>query len=194
VRSRKQDQAHHAQWIVFALLIAFGIAGRLLQPMWNFTPLAAIAIFGGYYFKNRLLALLAPLLAMGASNLLLPAYDNGPVMAVVYGMFLLPVALGWRLRHEQSHARLALSGMVPATLFYLTTNFAVWMFTASYQPSFGGLLTCYAFGLPFYLKMLLGDMFYLCALFGAYAVVEQRWSEGAWAAVPGQVQGHAQQP
>ena len=38
--------------LVFALLIAIGVAGRWGQPEWCFTPMAATAIFAGLYFSR----------------------------------------------------------------------------------------------------------------------------------------------
>ena len=38
--------------LVFALLVAIGVAGRWGQPEWCFTPTAAAAIFAGYYFSR----------------------------------------------------------------------------------------------------------------------------------------------
>ena len=51
--------------------------------------------------------------------------------------------------------------MVPATAFYLVTNFVVWSFKSSYEPTLAGLATCYTAALPFYRAMLAGDLFYL---------------------------------
>jgi len=65
---------------------------------------------------------------------------------------------------------LGLCGLVPATAFFLVTNFAVWMFKSTYAASFEGLLSCYAAGLPFYRWMLAGDVFYLVVLLGCLAV------------------------
>jgi len=178
-------QHQHRQLGVFLLLVAFGVLGRWLQPEWNVTPLVGVAAFAGYYFGFGALALATPLAVLAVSNLLLPAYDNWPVMAVVYGMLLLPVLLGYHLRGREKVWRLCLCGFVPATLFFLVTNFAVWLFKSSYAPTLAGLLECYAYGLPFYRAMLLGDLFYLTAVFGAYALAMQAgYGEPAWAEAP----------
>lgn len=53
---------------------------------------------------------------------------------------------------------------MPATLFYITTNFAVWAYEGSYEKSLAGLLECYWAAVPFYRWMLAGDVFYLAAM------------------------------
>ena len=52
-----------------------------------------------------------------------------------------------------------LCGIVPATLFYVVTNFAVWATKSLYAPTFEGLMDCYVQALPFYRTMLAGDVF-----------------------------------
>lgn len=164
----KRDHLLHL--CVFSLLVLIGVVGRMCQPAWSFTPLAAIAIFAGYYFANRSVAILVPLTAMALSDLWLPAYGHGGVMAVVYAALVLPVVFGGQLRRKMSVGRLGVFGFVPAVIFFLTTNFAVWLFEASYAATAGGLLACYVAALPFFRSMLVGDLFYTAVVFGCYAL------------------------
>jgi len=50
--------------VILAILIALGIAGRLLPPPPNFTPMAAIALFSGFIFMKRYMAILAVVVTM----------------------------------------------------------------------------------------------------------------------------------
>ena len=54
--------------VVFCLLIALGAFSRIgfhfYYPLPNFAPIAAISLFAGYFFRNRLIAIAVPLLAM----------------------------------------------------------------------------------------------------------------------------------
>jgi len=159
---------------VFCLLVFVGVTGRLLQPAWCFTPLAAIALFSGYFFAQRSVAVLAPLSAMVISDFWLPAYGHLGVLSVVYAALLLPVAMGSTLRSRMSLVRLGVFGVLPALFFYLTTNFAVWLFEAAYPYTPAGLLACYAAAVPFFRMMLAGDVFYIAAVFGCYAFVASR--------------------
>jgi hypothetical protein len=164
---------------VFCVLVFVGVAGRLLQPAWCFTPLATIALFSGYFFANRSVAVLVPLSAMVISDLWLPGYGHVGVLAVVYAALLLPVVMGSTLRPRMSLVRLGAFGVLPALVFYLTTNFAVWLFEAAYPCTPAGLFACYAAALPFFRMMLAGDVFYVAAVFGCYALMAGRAGVGS---------------
>jgi hypothetical protein len=160
--------------LVFILLVAIGVAGRWGQPEWCFTPTAAAAIFAGYYFFSVAVAVLVPLAILATSDLLLPAHSNLPVMIATYAVMTIPVWLGRMIaRAEQGTASLwrwAVCGLVPATLFWIVTNFAVWAFQSDYPKSLAGLGECYAAAIPFYRWMLAGDLFYLAVLLGCLAL------------------------
>lgn len=158
---------------VFALLIGIGVAGRWGQPEWCFTPTAAAAIFAGRYFSRVGIAAMVPVAILAISDLLLPAYDNWPVLVATYGVMTLPVLLGHWLRTSQTTWRnvwrWAVCGLLPAALFFVVTNFAVWAFQSDYEKTLSGLLRCYVAAVPFCRWMLAGDIFYLAILFGCWA-------------------------
>ena len=160
--------------LVFALLIAIGVAGRWGQPEWCVTPTAAAAIFAGLYFSRLGIALMVPMAILAISDLLLPAYNSTPVMIATYAVMIVPVWFGRLQRGERSRfsnaARWILFGILPATLFYLVSNFAVWAFQSGYERSLAGLAHCYWAAVPFYRWMLAGDAFYLAVLLGCFAI------------------------
>jgi len=157
--------------VVFCLLVAIGVVGRWGQPDWCFTPMAAVTLFAGYYFAHRLTALLVPLSVMAISDTLLPAYDRLGVMLAVYTILLMPVLLGGLLRRKMTFSRMAASVTIPATAFWLVSNFAVWCFRDLYPHTAAGLVTCYAAAIPFFRSMLVGDLFYVTLIFGSCALV-----------------------
>lgn len=157
----------------FGLLLAIGVLGRWAQPTWNFTPLVAVTALGGFYFRSWLAAVLLPISVLAISDVLLPAHDNWPVLVSVHVMMIVPLLLGRLAREKQGWRRgacWALCGVVPATAFFIVTNFAVWAFRSTYETSLAGLATCYAAGVPFYRAMLAGDVFYLTVLLACLAV------------------------
>lgn len=165
--------------LVFALLIGIGVAGRWAQPQWCFTPTAAVAVFAGLYFSRVGIALLVPVAVLVISDLMLPAYHSVAVMLATYGAMCLPVFLGRMLRGKHSGWnaawRWAACGLVPATLFYLVTNFAVWAFQSNYPKTMAGLVDCYWAAVPFYRWMVAGDVFYLAVVFGCWALAGVPW-------------------
>lgn len=152
---------------LLCLLVALGVVGRLAQPVWCFTPLAAVAMLAGYCFGRRSVAYIVPLSAMLISDLWLPAYIHPGVMLVVYGFWIFPVVLGQLLRSHFTAVRCGMFSLLPATGFWLISNFAVWSFHGLYPRTVAGLMECYAAAVPFYRAMLAGDIFYVTIVFGA---------------------------
>jgi hypothetical protein len=160
--------------LVFALLIAIGVAGRWGQPQWCFTPISAAAVFAGFYFSRTAVAVLVPITILAISDLLLPAYNSLPVMLATYAVMAVPIWFGRLLRGEQRRWGLAgrclLCGLAPATLFFVVSNFAVWAFQSDYEKSLAGLAQCYTAAVPFYRWMLTGDVFYTALLFACWSL------------------------
>jgi hypothetical protein len=159
--------------LVFFVLVAIGVAGRWRQPDWCFTPIAAVAVFAGFYFRRFAVAVLVPLALMAISDLALPAYNNQGVMLTVHLAIMLPVLLGLLFKTRSSvpvtALKLVACGLVPATCFFLMSNWAVWQFQSDYEPTLAGLAACYAAAIPFYRAMLAGDVFYMALILGSYA-------------------------
>ncbi|MEX2307328.1 MAG: DUF6580 family putative transport protein [Pirellulales bacterium] len=159
--------------LVFALLVAIGVAGRWGQPEWCFTPTAAAAIFAGMYFSRAAIAALVPVAILAIGDVfLLPPHDSIPVIIATYGAMAVPVLLGRWVRRSESRLsaawRWGVCGFLPATLFFVVTNFAVWAFQSDYDKSLVGLGQCYWAAVPFYRWMLAGDVFYLAVLLACW--------------------------
>lgn len=161
--------------IVFTLLLAIGVVGRWAQPAWNFTPLAAVAMMGGYYFRSLWPALLLPLGVLAVSDLTLLAHNSLAVQLSVYLAVCVPWMFGRSLRKQENHRTLlALGGSVAsAVVFFMLTNFAVWAAHNYYPHTWAGLVECYAFAVPFLRTMLAGDVFYAGVLFGGLSLAEE---------------------
>lgn len=162
---------------VFGLLLAIGVAGRWAQPDWNFTPLAAVTVIGGYYFRSLLAAVLLPVGILAVSDLILPAHNSVAVQISVHVMMLVPLLLGRMAQHSQGWQRVSLGvlgGVLPATAFFVVTNFVHWASTGMYEKSLTGLTVCYVAGLPFYRAMLAGDVFYLAVLVTCLTIATAR--------------------
>ena len=90
------------QTCVFVALVAVGVAARVgLQDVPNFAPVAALALFAGYYFSRRAVACAAPLLVMLVSDSWIDAGGYPlPLMLTVYGLLALPVLFGRPVRRR----------------------------------------------------------------------------------------------
>jgi len=168
---------------IFTLsLILIAIFTRFIPHPPNFTPITAIALFSGFAFRNRFKPFLIPILAMFISDLIIGLHST---IWAVYLSFLLIVFLGFILRKGFNFYKLFFLTTLSSFLFYLITNFAVWLTSGMYSHTIDGLIQCYTLGLPFYkttsLEMFgwafLGDVFYSFSLFGAYKLAEKFFLE-----------------
>ena len=158
------------QFILVISFILIGVGFRFLPHAPNFTPIAAIALFGGVYFSKKI-ALVLPLTIMVLSDIFIGYYEIG-IMLSVYLSFLVCVLLGFYLKKNKKWQIILGSAFLCSLVFYLITNFAVWLFSPWYVKDFSGLITCYVVALPFFKNTVLGDFIYIPVFFGAYESVK----------------------
>jgi hypothetical protein len=152
-------------------LIAVAVLTRFLPHPPNFVPVTAIALFAGAFFTDRRWAIAVPLAALFISDAIIGFHST---MLFVYGSVLLIVMLGTLLRNKRSALRIAGTTLAGAVLFFIVTNFGVWLTGTMYPKTFDGLMSCYVAAIPFFRNALLGDAVYVTSLFGALALAE-RW-------------------
>lgn len=168
--------------MLLTALILIAALTRVLPHPPNFSPVEAVALFGGAYFASRHWALIVPLAAMLISDLVLAALNGGEyatwfgnaVMALVYLCVALGVFLGFRLRGKVGGARVLGYALLGSALFFVVTNFGVWLFGAMYAKTPAGLVAAYAAGIPFFQWTVLGTLFYSAVLFGGFALLRSR--------------------
>lgn len=71
-------------------------------------------------------------------------------MAVVYGSLIVPVALRRVIGDRVTPLRVGFCSVSSSVAFFLTTNFAVWLFGGFYPQTVAGLIACFAAGLSFF--------------------------------------------
>ena len=151
-------------------MILFAVIMRIVPHPWNLAPVGAIALFSGAVIRNRVMTFVFPLLAMLAGDLFIGFHI---LMPVVYASFLISTALGFWVRERRSAARVGGVVLLGAIQFFLVTNFGVWAFSNFYPKTFGGLMACYAAGVPFFWNTLAGDGCYSALLFGGLFLAER---------------------
>ena len=148
-----------------AVLIVIAAFSRLLPHPANFTAIAGIALFGGVYLDRRF-AFIVPIAAMLISDYFIGFYSG---MYWVYGSFVLIVLLGLWLKDHKRPLYIAGGTIAGSILFFVVTNFGVWMTSGSmYAPTWSGLVECYVAAIPFFRNTLSGDVFFVAVMFGAY--------------------------
>jgi len=135
-------------------LILIAILTRLLPHPPNFAPITSIALFSGFHFANKRLALFVPLIAIFISDLFIGVHS---LMPVIYLSFLLISILSFYMKS------LSISNVVLAsTLFFVMSNLGVWYFY--YPLTWAGLTSCFVLAIPFFVNALAGDLFYTSVL------------------------------
>jgi len=161
-------------------LIILAITLRFLPHLPNFAPITALALFAGVYFRGYW-AYLLPLLAMIISDIFLGFHST---MFFVYFSLLLTVGIGALARSRKNPATVIAGTLLGSILFFVITNFGVWLTTSWYSPGIDGLIKCYYMALPFFRNSLTGDLFYAIILFGAYEtasfMIKKHTKEALW--------------
>lgn len=168
-------------WLLAALIVGAALT-RLLPHPPNFSPVEAIALFGGAYFASRAWALLVPLIAMFIADVGLAAINGGNYAAYVshagfwttYTCIALSTLLGFGLRGKVSGGRVLGYALTGSVLFFVLSNLSVWAFDSMYPHTANGLAAAYIAGLPFFQWTVLGTLFYAAILFGGFALLRDR--------------------
>jgi len=153
-------------------------AMRLVPHPPNITPIAAMALFGGVYFASKKTALLVPLAAMYLSDLALGlfVYDFGwfhGFMPFVYASFVVTVCLGFLVRRRLTPLTVGGAALMASVLFFIVTNFGVWLVSNLYPKTLAGLAGCYVAAVPFFRNSLAGDALYALLFFGGFALAQR---------------------
>lgn len=158
---------NHSFWLSLGLIILASLSRIIPHPP-NFTPLTGVALFGGQKLNSKWLAFFIPLTSLFITDLILGFHATMPY---VYGAFILTILLGLNLKSNFSPFKLLGFTLTSSTLFFLITNFGVWMSGGLYPKSIDGLFLCYAAALPFFQWSILGDLLYTAVIFSAYSFV-----------------------
>lgn len=144
----------------------------------NFTPVGAIALFGGAYFTDKWKAYLVPLLTLFISDVLLnhlysgkwEIWDNSSTM--VYISFAVIVFVGSLIK-KANVLNVFLASLVAVAIHWLLTDLP---FGNLYPHTFAGYWQSLVAALPFEKNMLFGDIVFCAILFGGFELAKSRYS------------------
>lgn len=155
--------------LIALALIGLGVFFRVIPHPDNFTPTAAIALFSGVVLPAAL-AFTVPLLIMMASDLFIGLH---PLFWLVWVSFALVGLIGSRIREKEGVLPVGLAVLGSSLLFFIVSNFGVFLFEGMYPKSLAGLAECFTMALPFLRNSLLGDLFYSAVLFSLFAAARR---------------------
>ncbi len=135
------------------MLILILALSRLIPHPMNFTPVIAVAIMSGYFFKNIYLSFATLIVSMLIADLFLGFYEN---MVFVY-LALLLISFGfYKLSKKINFKNLFIYGFAGSVIFFIISNFGVWalgspsLSNLPYDRTLSGLIECYIFAIPFF--------------------------------------------
>lgn len=163
--------------IIVSSLILLAALSRLIPHAPNFTAVGAIALFGAAYFKDKRLALIVPFVALWLSdiilnNLVYGAYYSGLNAwfgnVFTYLGFIAIALFGMKFLKRITVGTVLGSSLAASGIFFLISNFGVWLSSISLPANIAGLLTAYAAGIPFFWNTLAANVLFSVILFGSY--------------------------
>lgn len=174
--------------LLIVSMVCIAIASRLMPHYPNFTAVGAVALFGGAYLSKRW-AFIVPLAALFVSdlflnNLIYAEFMEGFTLFTpngwwMYGAFALVIMLGMGLLKKVTPGRFLGAATGAAVIFFVVTNFGVWLSSPLYAKTGTGLIACYTAAVPFFWNTLMGNLAFGSVLFGAYEWIMFRQAKKA---------------
>ena len=147
--------------ISLILLLAFS---RLIPHPPNFTPIVAVAILSGYFFKNINLSYIVLLISMLLVDVFIGFYKH---MFFVYLSLFLITFIFFKISDKVNSKNLFIFGFLGSLIFFLVSNFGVWasgvlspITNLPYEKNINGLINCYFLAIPFFTKTLTSTIFF----------------------------------
>ena len=177
--------------LIVALMGFFRIISHKLNlgAIANFTPIGAMALFGGAYFKGYTKAYSFPIITLFLSDIILmQVFYSDHASGLLYKgwywtylAFALMVIIG-RYINKVTIKSFLISAVSAALIHWLISDFGVWYGGGTniatgklYPPTFSGLIECYIMAIPFMKNMLLGNLIYGAILFGSFELAQRKF-------------------
>ena len=151
--------------ISLILILAFA---RLIPHPPNFTPIIAVAIMSGYFFRNIYLSFAILLISMLLADIFIGFYNN---MLFVYLSLFLIVFAFFKISKKINFKNLFVYSFIGSLIFFIISNFGVWalgspgVYDVAYGKNLNGLVECYILAIPFF-----GNTFLSTLIFSSPAV------------------------
>lgn len=142
----------------YPLIILFSLVlFRIVPHPPNFTPIIAFALISAYFFNNQILAFFILALSLIISDFIIGFYDGFVFNYIILFFLLFTSKILFKNLNFKSVTILSLYG---STIFFVISNFMVWLNSGMYQHTLDGLLICYINAIPFYGNTLISTFFY----------------------------------
>lgn len=167
---------------VLMLMIILSIAMRIVtakyQWLSNFTPIGAVAIFGGAYFTEKWKAYAVVLASIFLSNIPVNYIYFGKLMLFsvndlwMYGCFALIILAGTLIKKLTIYNAF-LVALAPVLIHWLVMDLP-WI--VGYPNTLAGYGASLTAAIPFEKNMLLGDLLFGLILFGGFELAKSKYT------------------
>ena len=172
---------------IISIIILLAAFTRIMPHPPNFSPMAAIGLFGAAHFAKKWQAFLIPLIGIWISDLVINNFvysSHSSNFVWFYGGFywqyisyVFIIFAGLFIFNKGISVTNTLGGMVSSSgIFFLFSNFGVWAGGAMYTKNISGLITCYDSGIPFIHNTIISDALFTTVLFGTYYLLQTEYS------------------
>jgi hypothetical protein len=150
----------------------------------NFSPVGAMALFGGAYFNKQWKAFAFPLLALFFSDLVLyqtvfKGDGNGLLYGEwywVYGAFVFMTIAGRWILNTVNIKNFILSSSACVFIHWIVTDIPVWHGSKIFPQNLKGYIDCLIVAIPFEWRFLTGTLVYGAVLFGAFEWMKKKYA------------------
>ena len=172
---------------VLSIIILLAAFTRIMPHPPNFSPMAAIGLFGAAHFAKKWQAFFIPLIGIWISDLVINNYVYSSSSSNFvwfysgfywqYMSYILIIFTGLFIFNRGISLTKTAGGMISSSgIFFLVSNFGVWAGGTMYPKNFSGLITCYAAGVPFIHNTIISDVLFTTVLFGTYYLLQVEYS------------------
>ena len=151
---------HFKNYILPVSLILILSFSRIIPHPWNFTPVLAVGIFSGFYFKQFFISFFIVIVSMFLGDLYLGFHST---MFFTYISLVVAVLIGLYIKRF-NFTEILFSGLASSFGFFMITNFGAWLTLEMYEKNLTGLLQSYVLAIPFFHNTLVSTLLYLVVL------------------------------
>tara|TARA_B100001123_G_scaffold122074_1_gene142089 strand:+ start:61 stop:579 length:519 start_codon:yes stop_codon:yes gene_type:complete len=152
--------------ISFILILALS---RLIPHPPNFTPVIAVAIMSSYFFRNIYLSFATMLISMLIADFFIGFYAH---MFFVYASLLLVTFIFFNTKWKINFKNLFIFAFIGSLIFFIISNFGVWIVSSIYEKSFDGLVQCYFLAIPFFKNTFFSTLIFSYSAFLAHKYIK----------------------
>ena len=156
--------------ILFVLLVL----SRMITEIPNFTATIALVMFTGYLIQNRFLSVLVILVSQVVSDLYLGIYSS---MIFVYAAYISIALLSPIIMKKMNTKSVVLSSVISPSIFFIISNFGVWLIGSTYTFNLSGLIACYVAGIPFFDESLTSTVLFALTIFSIMKLITKETKE-----------------